>query len=1080
MYRAVKIVSRSSFNDQGPFERELSGIRSFEPVSRSHEGFVDILHVGINERQDCFFYVMELGDDQTDGQRIDPQNYIPKTLAKEIVRRGPFPPGECLQLGLALSQAVAELHKNGLVHRDIKPSNIIFVGGIPKLADIGLVAELDKARSLVGTQGFIPPEGPGTAQADVYGLGKVLYEASTGRDRQDFPELPTRWGESPDHAQMLELNEVILQACQLDPAKRYKTATDLHAELLLVSNGKSVKRLRLLERRFATFKRAAVVAALGLVWLGGLSYAAFRTWRNGLEQRQREAGAAVANGIHAAESGDPLASLPYFAEALRLDQGDPALAREQRLRFASALDSCPRLTRLWVQPKQVNSAQFSRDGKRALTAEHYGNAAIYDLETGRLQGHAFSDGWGLSSAAFSPSNTFIVTASQDNAACLWATATMEKTFRWPHPGRVFNARFSPDGSNVVTCCEDGVARLWEVASGRSLRQFAHPSNPSMPVVFAAFSPNGQLLATASYDTTARLWNLQDGTAVGSPLHHTKWVTCAAFSPDGQKLVTACEDHNAHVWDVRTGRRLSGLGHRDVVKSAEFSPDGRLILTGSLDGTARLWFSENYQPAGPILKHGERVTQAAFSPDGREVVLAGVDGTVRVWDLAGIMPASVPVRPSFSDGVAEFPSIGQAARENGSATNLEGAGFADPTGSGTSNCQLQISPGATFALGVFSKSATATNPGTLIQPWDLRSAKRIGPGIWGTNTTAGAAISETGNRVVSFGGAVAQVWDAPTGEAASAPLVHNERIFSAALDPTGTRLATCSGYAVQVWDVGAAQLAFSGEKFPITARYAEFSRDGNFLVACSWDEQFTRGCARVWNVATGQPISPELWHEDGVLRASFSPDGKRIATAGEDFVAKIWDVRTGRQIGQSLRHEHQVKAASFSPDGTWVVTACRDHTARIWSAETGEPLTPPLRHLAELVDAKFLADGTQILAVTTKGPAWLSAVVPDSRPLQEITAFASLLSGETMKPEGQRTPGLTNGVSVWENLRGKFPSEFVASQMKVWSWHQFQALESESREQWTAAEFHLERLQAMQPGNETLRRRLARASAPVEQ
>src|SRR5512140_1341171 len=65
VYRAVKIVYRKAFEHQRPFERELSGIRKFEPVSRSHEGFVDVLHIGINEEQGCFYYVMELGDDRT-------------------------------------------------------------------------------------------------------------------------------------------------------------------------------------------------------------------------------------------------------------------------------------------------------------------------------------------------------------------------------------------------------------------------------------------------------------------------------------------------------------------------------------------------------------------------------------------------------------------------------------------------------------------------------------------------------------------------------------------------------------------------------------------------------------------------------------------------------------------------------------------------------------------------------------------------------------------------------------------------------------------------------------------------------
>src|ERR1017187_6289003 len=244
LYRAVKIVYRKSFEHQRPFERELSGIRKFEPISRSHEGFVDVLQVSINEKEGYFYYVMELGDDQTSGQNIDPKNYSSKTLGKEISLRGRLSVQECLELGLALSLALAELHKHGLVHRDIKPSNIIFVNGVPKLADIGLVAGVNEAHSYVGTEGFIPPEGPGTAQADVYSLGKTLYEVSTGKDRHDFPELPTLLDDIPDLGGFLELNEVILHACKNDLKARYQSAWDMHADLVVLTAGKSVKRLK--------------------------------------------------------------------------------------------------------------------------------------------------------------------------------------------------------------------------------------------------------------------------------------------------------------------------------------------------------------------------------------------------------------------------------------------------------------------------------------------------------------------------------------------------------------------------------------------------------------------------------------------------------------------------------------------------------------------------------------------------------------------------------------------------------------------------------------------------------------------
>src|SRR5205823_4715977 len=188
------------------------------------------------------------------------ENYAPKTIRTEISRRGRLPFEECLQLSLSLTAALSHLHKGGLVHRDIKPSNIIFVNGIPKLADIGLVADASDAKSYVGTEGFIPPEGPGTPQADIYSLGKVLYEIATGKDRQCFPEPPTLLGEFSDREQLLELNEVVLKACASDPHQRYQTPEEMQVDLALLRSGNSVRRLRAVEVRLARTRRVGLLA----------------------------------------------------------------------------------------------------------------------------------------------------------------------------------------------------------------------------------------------------------------------------------------------------------------------------------------------------------------------------------------------------------------------------------------------------------------------------------------------------------------------------------------------------------------------------------------------------------------------------------------------------------------------------------------------------------------------------------------------------------------------------------------------------------------------------------------------------
>jgi serine/threonine protein kinase len=108
---------------------------------------------------------MEAGDDEGTGQKIDPATYSPKNLAKELRKRRRLPLAECIELRLHLTEALNYLHSNQLIHRDVKPANIIFVGGIPKIADIALVTDIGgqgKDVTYLGTAGYIAPEGPGT------------------------------------------------------------------------------------------------------------------------------------------------------------------------------------------------------------------------------------------------------------------------------------------------------------------------------------------------------------------------------------------------------------------------------------------------------------------------------------------------------------------------------------------------------------------------------------------------------------------------------------------------------------------------------------------------------------------------------------------------------------------------------------------------------------------------------------------------------------------------------------------------------------------------------------------------------
>ena len=313
-WRAVKIVDRGRFDDERSFEREFDGMARFEPVSREHEGFVDILHVGRSDDGAFFYYVMELADDAVRRPKFDPAAYQAKTLKSELSRVSRLAADEVVSIGLSLSTALATLHRHELVHRDIKPANIIFVGGVPKIADIGLVCSTGQ-NSFVGTEGYVPPEGPGGRQADIYSLGKVLYEIAMGKDRLDFPAVNTRIAELPDKAVLMRLNEVLLRACAHDTRVRYAGADEMGDDLGRVRDGRP-----LAGRRHR--HRALLVVLLLLMATGASAW-----WKS------RTPAAAGADGVVSIETDPPGAMVIMDERMLRTPaRFSPVTAGEHKAR----------------------------------------------------------------------------------------------------------------------------------------------------------------------------------------------------------------------------------------------------------------------------------------------------------------------------------------------------------------------------------------------------------------------------------------------------------------------------------------------------------------------------------------------------------------------------------------------------------------------------------------------------------------------------------------------------------------------------------------------------------------------------
>ena len=243
-WQALKAVYQSKFGKKtAPYEAEFKGIKRYKPISDKHPGLLRVDFVSKKKPEGYFYYVMELGDAQQTGWEEDPSKYKPRDLAgvRSEAPEGRLPVQDCARMVLVLAEALEFLHGQGLTHRDIKPSNIIFVNGRPKLTDVGLVTDLrppEEITTYAGSPGYMPPppEPPGTAQADIYGLGMVLYVISTGRNPAPFSSLSSSLLERKDQAEFLKLSDIVLKACQPDCALRYKTATDLRADLLQLAN----------------------------------------------------------------------------------------------------------------------------------------------------------------------------------------------------------------------------------------------------------------------------------------------------------------------------------------------------------------------------------------------------------------------------------------------------------------------------------------------------------------------------------------------------------------------------------------------------------------------------------------------------------------------------------------------------------------------------------------------------------------------------------------------------------------------------------------------------------------------------
>jgi WD40 repeat protein/tRNA A-37 threonylcarbamoyl transferase component Bud32 len=457
---------------------------------------------------------------------------------------------------------------------------------------------------------------------------------------------------------------------------------------------------------------------------------------------------------------------------------------------------------------------------------------------------------------------------------------------------------SRDGK-YLAAAGPAVVKVWETATGKPLLERKVPEQPARARAVLGFSPDGARLAWAAANGSARVWEVLGG-GQRLRLDGSSDVQGAslALSADARLLaVLPLAPATVQVWDLHSGKRLLTLPGEAIANANRAVAFSACGRRLAVAGQgARLWEIPSGRQLLAFTGHGSGTTQLAFSPDGKRLASAGADRSVKVWDTGTGQPLlSLEVS---RPSVAGPPFFGLAF----------------------SPCGRRLAAAAKDGLTVWDGSPT-------------REVTRIQ--LAGSQAGGGAAFSPDGRWVASLGLRQIRVWDRATGRS----------VLSLPWGKPATGLAALLG----------------SMSFPCCVAFSPAGKvEAPLLLAAGGTGALpTSGELRLWDARDGRLVRTLTGHGGAVFGITFSPDGRRIASASNDKTARVWDVATGKVLATFSGHTDMALAVAFHPSGRLVASGGRDKTVRLWDAATGKPGRVLTGHTGGVIGLAFSPGGRRL-------------------------------------------------------------------------------------------------------------------------